>query len=234
MTKTPALIMEFVDTGDQDFRTLYKTFTDFDIRYYMFEVLKALDFSHSKGIMHRDVKPHNIMIDHANRKLRLIDWGLAEYFHLGQEYNVRVASRYFKGPELLVDMQVYDYSLDIWSLGCMFAGMIFQKEPFFQGKDNFDQLVKIAKVLGTDELFAYVEKYNVQLDSHYDDILSQHAKKPWSKFITSSNDQLVTDEALDLLNKMLRYDHAERVTPRDAMEHPYFKPIKDHHLKNAQ
>ena len=61
-------------------------------------------------------------------------------------YNVRVASRYFKGPELLVDLQDYDYSLDLWSLGCMFAGMIFQKEPFFHGHDNYDQLVKIAKV----------------------------------------------------------------------------------------
>jgi casein kinase II subunit alpha len=81
MTKTPALIMEFVDTGDVDFRTLYKSFTDFDIRFYMFEILKALDFCHSKGIMHRDVKPHNIMIDHASRKLRLIDWGLAEFYH---------------------------------------------------------------------------------------------------------------------------------------------------------
>ena len=60
-------------------------------------------------------------------------------------YNVRVASRYFKGPELLVDLQDYDYSLDLWSLGCMFAGMIFQKEPFFHGHDNYDQLVKIAK-----------------------------------------------------------------------------------------
>jgi casein kinase II subunit alpha len=80
MTKTPALIMEFVDV---EFRTLYKTFTDFDIRYYIYEVLKALDFCHSKGIMHRDVKPHNIMIDHANRKLRLIDWGLAEFYHPG-------------------------------------------------------------------------------------------------------------------------------------------------------
>jgi len=46
------------------------------------------------------------MIDHENRKLRLIDWGLAEFYHPGQEYNVRVASRYFKGPELLVDYQV--------------------------------------------------------------------------------------------------------------------------------
>ena len=64
MTKTPALIMEYVDTGDVDFRTLYKSFTDFDIRFYIFEVLRALDYCHSKGITHRDVKPHNIMIDH--------------------------------------------------------------------------------------------------------------------------------------------------------------------------
>jgi len=86
------------------------------------------------------------MIDHEKRKLRLIDWGLAEFYHPGKEYNVRVASRYFKGPELLVDLQDYDYSLDMWSLGCMFAGMIFRKEPFFNGHDNYDQLVKIAKV----------------------------------------------------------------------------------------
>jgi len=54
----------------------------------------------------------------------LIDWGLAEFYHPGTEYNVRVASRYFKGPELLVDFQEYDYSLDMWSLGAMFASMV--------------------------------------------------------------------------------------------------------------
>jgi casein kinase II subunit alpha len=54
----------------------------------------------------------------------LIDWGLAEFYHAGTEYNVRVASRYFKGPELLVDFQEYDYSLDLWSFGCMFASMV--------------------------------------------------------------------------------------------------------------
>lgn len=62
------MIFESVD--NIDFRTLYPTFTDMDVRYYMYELLKALDYSHSMGIMHRDVKPHNVMIDHPNRKVR--------------------------------------------------------------------------------------------------------------------------------------------------------------------
>ena len=75
--------------------------------------------------------------------------------------------RYFKGPELLVDYQMYDYSLDMWSLGCMLASMIFRKEPFFHGHDNYDQLVRIAKVLGTEELYEYLDKYQIELDPRY-------------------------------------------------------------------
>jgi len=92
--------------------------------------------------------------------------------------------------------------------------------------------VKIAKVLGTDELYAYIEKYNITLDNHYDEILGQHTKKSWHKFMNSNNEHLVSEEALDLLRKMLKYDHAERITPRDAMDHPYFKPVKEYHAKN--
>ena len=88
--------------------------------------------------MHRDVKPQNLVIDHEKRQIRLIDWGLAELYFPGREYNVRVASRYYKGPELLVDEQRYHYSLDMWSLGTMLATMvrvmqIFLKDPFFYG-----------------------------------------------------------------------------------------------------
>jgi len=106
------------------FRLLFLLPFFFTLRPHFFKLIKALDYCHAHGIMHRDVKPHNIMIDHEKRVLRLIDWGLAEFYHPGTEYNVRVASRYFKGPELLVDFQLYDYSLDLWSLGCMFASMV--------------------------------------------------------------------------------------------------------------
>merc|ERR1712151_528767 len=224
-SKTPSLIFECVD--NTDFKTLYPTFTDFDVRFYIFEILKALDYCHSQGVVHRDVKPHNVMIDHSKRQLRLIDWGLAEFYHPGKEYNVRVASRYYKGPELLVDLQLYDYSLDMWSLGCMLAGMVFRKEPFFQGRDNYDQLVKIGRVLGTDGLFDYLDKYNLQLDPHFDDILGKHSRKAWSKFLTSENQSLVNSEVMDLIDRMLIYDHAQRVLPKEAMLPPYFQPIRD-------
>lgn len=72
-SKTPSLVFENVN--NTDFRTLYPRFVDYDVRFYIFELLKALDFCHSKGIMHRDVKPHNVMIDHEKRKVRGLSLG---------------------------------------------------------------------------------------------------------------------------------------------------------------
>jgi len=229
VSRIPSLVFEYVN--NTNFKTLYPTFTDFDVRYYIYEILKALDYCHSCGIMHRDVKPHNVMIDHETKKLRLIDWGLAEFYHPKQQYNVRVASRYFKGPELLVNMRMYDYSLDMWSLGCMFAGMTFQKEPFFHGRDNHDQLVKIAKVLGTAGLYEYIKQYDLRLDPAIESILSRYQRKPWTKFVNNYNKKYMSNESLDFVDRLLRYDHNKRLTPREAMAHAYFKPIREYHAQ---
>lgn len=72
-SKVPALVFEHVN--NKSYQHLYPILTDYDIRFYTYEILKALDYSHSMGIMHRDVKPPNVVIDHEHRKLRLIDWG---------------------------------------------------------------------------------------------------------------------------------------------------------------
>lgn len=95
----------------------------------------------------------------------------------------------------------------MWSLGAMFASMIFRKEPFFHGNSNSDQLVKIAKVLGTEDLFDYLDKYEIELDAQYDDILGRFQKKNWNSFINSENQRFVSNEAIDFLDKLLRYDH---------------------------
>ncbi len=135
-TKTPCLVFEYIPNIET--KQLNYQFNAMDIRLYTFKILQALEYAHSHGIMHRDVKPLNIVIDHAKRDLRLIDWGLADYYLPDQEYNVRVASRYYKGPELLVEDKLYHYSLDIWSLGCTLAGMLFKIDTLFKGTDNFD------------------------------------------------------------------------------------------------
>jgi casein kinase II subunit alpha len=225
-TKTPALIFEHIN--NVDFKKLYPSFKDFDVRYYMYEIARSLDYCHSMGIMHRDIKPQNIMIDHTQRKVRIIDWGLAEYFHPKQEYNVRVASRYYKGPELLTDDKYYSYSLDIWSLGCTFAGMMLQREPLFKGKNNYDQLVKISEVLGTDDLLEYLRKYKLTLSHHYNNILKTCPKIQWERFVNDSNRHLVSHEGLDLLSKMLVYCREDRITAKEMLQHPYFYPVHNY------
>ena len=170
-----------------------------DIRLYTYKILQALEYAHSHGIMHRDVKPLNIVIDHAKRDLRLIDWGLADYYLPDQEYNVRVASRYYKGPELLVEDKLYHYSLDIWSLGCTLAGMLFKMDTLFKGQDNFDQLAKIVSVLGTEGLQNYLRTYRLNMPSEAARLIRATDVVPWTSFINDKNRDRCSPEGLDLL-----------------------------------
>lgn len=127
-TKTPAMVTELVNQGEGDVKKLFSNFTADDIKFYIYNALKGLNYAHSKGIMHRDVKPHNILIQQGeNRLVKIADWGLAEFYRPEQEYNTKVAALFYKAPELLLDYPYYDYSIDIWALGCVLAELIFQK-----------------------------------------------------------------------------------------------------------
>ncbi|KAG6333064.1 hypothetical protein ID866_6026 [Astraeus odoratus] len=185
-----SLIMEHVES--MDWKKLLFVLTEADIKYYTFQLLKALDFVHSRGVMHRDVKPGNVMIDHRRRKLRLIDWGLAEFYHPSVPYHIR----------------------------------LFRKEHFFRGTDNDDQLLRILTVLGTASFDVYLRAYDITFKTCKEPLLRQYPKQPWVRFVSPDNQHLATTEALDVLEKMLRYDHQQRLTAREAQSHAYFNVVR--------
>ena len=84
----------------------------------------------------------------AIRSLMLIDLGLADFFFPNTKYNVRVASRHYKAPELLLGYEYYDYAIDMWSFGCVLAGLLTRREPFFRGYVSLYSLLAVGLVAG--------------------------------------------------------------------------------------
>jgi len=108
----------------------------------------------------------------------------------------------------------------------MLAAIVFRREPFFYGADNADQLAKIARVLGTAGLDAYLAKYRLRLSPQLSTLVGHHPRRPWSKYVAQGAEHLASPEAVDLIDRLLRYDHAERPTAREAMAHAYFAPVR--------
>ena len=123
VTKIPAIVTELVDMGSV--KKFWEKVSPSNARFYMHEALKAVAYCHQRGVMHRDIKPHNIMIDEENRKVRLIDFGQAEFYEPGRKYSPKVAAIFYKAPELLLGVEEYTPAVDIWAFGCTLAGIVF-------------------------------------------------------------------------------------------------------------
>lgn len=226
---TVTLVLEYIDGAS--FREISAKLNGFEIRYYFYELLRSLDYAHSHGIMHRDLKPGNIMIDHKARKIRLIDWGLAEFYKPNLKHNLRVSTMNYKAPELLAHCKLYHYSIDSWSLGVTLAAVLFKKDPFFYGKDLIDQLLCIVGFCGTEALFTYTTKHNLILPDELRGHLVYEDKKDFWMYASQENSDFVTQDAIELLEKLLVMDHDTRILAREAMRFPFFKQVRDFHRK---
>lgn len=225
---TSQLTFVFEYVYNTDFSRLTSDLREIEVKFYLFQVMRALHYAHSNGIMHRDIKPQNILYDRRTGALRLIDWGLAEFYHPKHRYNIHVASRHFKAIELLVDYQCYDYSVDIWGFGVTMAGLIFKRIPFFKGNDDFDMVAKITSVLGWPAFKEYLEKYGIELPPDMMALVDKSTKgRQWKTFVSKNCANLATDDAIDLISRCIRYDHTERITAEEALKHPYFDEVRN-------
>jgi casein kinase II subunit alpha len=131
---------------------------------------------------------------------------------LGNNYSLSVGHKNYRAPELLLGNQYYDYSVDVWQAGAVFAALIFKKEHFFVGGQT--PLHAIVEVLGSVTLASCLKKYGFKLSGEYSSIPGGKPAVPLNKFTCLKNHYLVSDEALDLLSRMLVYDHVARTTAR--------------------
>jgi casein kinase II subunit alpha len=223
ISDTFSFVFEWVEACD--WKATYAKLPLSSVKIILQKLLKALLYAHSNGVMHRDIKPQNIAIDLATLKVRLLDWGLADFYFPRQKYSCHVATRLFKPPELLIEYPYYDFSMDIWSLGLTFACMLFGRPPIQCGENDEEQLECVAELVGGKTILEYAKSLHVEIDSKRATALLKRRGRGIST-LTERFKGKFTAEAINLLERFLTVDHRKRISAAEALKHPFFSDIE--------
>ncbi|OHT15796.1 Casein kinase II subunit alpha [Tritrichomonas foetus] len=219
LTGTISIVTEYFHS--ESARKIYPIFSIEEIRYYIYMIIITMDSCHAKGVMHRDIKPGNVLINIRKNQISIIDWGLADLYYPMKQYSVRVSTMRYKAPELLLNYHFYDYAVDVWGIGCIMAEMMFGI-GFIKGSIYEEVLASITKLWGKDEIHKYIDKYGLEVPDTYWPYIDQYDKPTWDEAIEMIREDIRDDLAIDLMKKLLTVDHGERITCRDALHHPFF------------
>ncbi|THH01677.1 hypothetical protein EW026_g1065 [Hermanssonia centrifuga] len=192
------------------------SFTDAHLKSLCRQMLAGLAYLHHKGVVHRDIKGSNILINNRG-ELKLGDFGLARFYQKRRksDYTNRVITLWYRPPELLFGTTVYGPEVDMWSAGCIMLEL-FTKKPVFQGNDEIHQLDVIYKIIGTPTPERWPEVTSLpwyELVKPKEVVLN-HFRELFQKWLSPA--------ALDLAEQLLAYDPAKRVTALQALDAPYF------------
>ncbi|KAJ2162064.1 TFIIH complex serine/threonine-protein kinase subunit kin28 [Coemansia sp. RSA 552] len=183
-----------------------------DIKSWLMMALRGLDHCHKCWLLHRDLKPNNFLIA-SDGQLKLADFGLArEFGDVRRVMTSQTVTRWYRAPELLLGATNYTGAVDMWAMGCVFAELLL-RTPYLAGDSDLDQLSKIFRARGTptEEEWAGMDKLPMVFE------FEQHPRPQFSELFRAAS-----DDALNLMNQMLLFNPAGRISASDALNHPYF------------
>lgn len=185
------------------------------VKSYMLMLLKGVYHLHSHKVMHRDLKPKNLLMSRKAR-LKIGDFGLARVINVNhnKSYTNQVSTRWYKSPELLYGNTMYDESIDMWAVGCIFAELM-TCSPFFEGQSDIDQLSRIFGLCGTPSESSWPGLS--QLPDYGKIIFDDMPRKPLESVIPHAS-----PSAISLLDRLLVVCPRDRLTALQALNDPYF------------
>ncbi|VDC06518.1 unnamed protein product [Peniophora sp. CBMAI 1063] len=207
------LVLEFLDSDlEMIIRDRSLVFLPADIKSWMAMAFKGLEFCHRNFILHRDLKPNNLLLG-SDGQLKVADFGLARDFaDPGYKMTCQVITRWYRPPELLFGSRYYSSDVDIWSMGCIFAELML-RIPYLPGESDMDQLKTIFRALGTpteEDWPGHTKLPDYVPVGHF-------PKTPMRDLFTAAS-----ADALKLLARCLTYEPRRRISAKDALSHPYF------------
>jgi serine/threonine protein kinase len=214
------IVLGFMETDLHKIIYSKNALSDDHIQYFTYQMLKGLKYIHSANVLHRDLKPSNLLLN-GNCDLQICDFGLARGIkHKDVDYELTeyVVTRWYRAPEVMCSCSDYDEKLDVWSVGCIFAELHGRK-PLFPGDDYIKQMNLIFQTLGTpqgEDLLAISNERALE----YIKGLKKCPKVPFSTLYPKAN-----PNALDLMEKLLKFNPANRISVEQALAHPYFKGL---------
>ncbi|GAA5808355.1 negative regulator of the PHO system [Mucor flavus] len=217
-----SLVFEFMDQDlkkfmDSTARATQGALEPGMIKSFMYQLLRGIAYCHENRVLHRDLKPQNLLINKHNH-LKLGDFGLARAFGIPvNTFSNEVVTLWYRAPDVLLGSRMYSTSIDIWSAGCIMAEM-YTGRPLFPGTNNEDQLQKIFRLLGTPNEQTWP---NITQFPEY--------KQPQVIYPIQHISQILTNIdscGLDLLSRMLQYQPQMRLSAKDALSHSYFNEVR--------